>query len=208
VTEDIRTDRLLMRRWRDEDRAAFAAMNADPVVMEHMIAPLTREQSDAFVDRIEAHFAEHGYGLWALEDDTGFIGFTGLMWAGFEASFTPALEVGWRLATPAWGKGYATEAATAALVRGFEEVDSVVSFTSLTNVRSWRVMERLGLRRETEFDHPRVPDGHPAKRHYLYRADRQTWSPHSVLAEPDQRPLRGSWPGATRCVHGAQPIDG
>jgi ribosomal-protein-alanine N-acetyltransferase len=204
----MRTARLLMRRWYDEDREPFAAMNADPVVMEHMIAPLSREQSDAFVDRMEAHFTEHGYGLWALEDETGFIGFTGLSWATFEAPFNPSLEVGWRLATSAWGKGYASEAATAALQRGLDEQEGITSFTAVANVRSSRVMERIGMRRSGEFDHPRVPDGHPAKRHVLYRADRQTWSPHSVLAEPDHRPLRGSSPGATRCVHGAQPIDG
>jgi RimJ/RimL family protein N-acetyltransferase len=179
--DEIRTERLLLRRWRDGDRAPFAALNADPAVMEHFPAPLDRAQSDALADRIEAHFAEHGYGLWAVEDETGFVGFTGIAWVTFAAPFTPALEVGWRLATPAWGRGYATEAATAALQRGFAEVDSIVSLTAVVNDRSWRVMERLGLRRETEFDHPReLPDR--LRRHVLYRADRQTWSPHSVLA--------------------------
>jgi RimJ/RimL family protein N-acetyltransferase len=178
----IRTTRLLMRPWRDDDREPFAAMNADPVVMEHMIAPLTREQSDAFVDRMCAHFDEHGYGLWALEDDAGFVGFTGLMWATFDVAFNPSLEVGWRLRRDSWGKGYASEAATAALQHGFEHVERITSFTALGNVRSSRVMERIGMRRDLEFDHPRVPDGHPAKRHVLYVADRQTWSPHSVLA--------------------------
>jgi ribosomal-protein-alanine N-acetyltransferase len=182
VSDGIRTERLLLRRWRPEDRAPFAALNADPVVMEHFPAPLTREESDAFVDRIEAHFDRHGYGLWAVEDGTGFVGFTGLMWASFEAPFTPALEVGWRLARSAWGKGYATEAAVASLRRGFEAEDSIVSFTALVNERSWRVMERIGMRRELEFEHPRVPEGHPVRPHVLYRADRQTWRPHSVLA--------------------------
>jgi RimJ/RimL family protein N-acetyltransferase len=179
---EIRTDRLLMRRWRDADRAPFAALNADPVVMEHFPAPLTRAESDAFVDRIEAHFDEHGYGLWALEDGKGFVGFTGLNWATFEAAFTPALEVGWRLATAAWGKGYASEAATAALQRGFQEQDHIVSFTAVVNERSWRVMERIGMHRDIRFDHPRVPEGHPVRPHVLYRANRQTWRPHSVLA--------------------------
>jgi ribosomal-protein-alanine N-acetyltransferase len=169
VTE-LRTDRLLLRRWREEDRAPFAAMNADPAVMEHFAAPLTREQSDALVDRIEAHFDEHGFGLWALEADGGFVGFTGLVWQTYEASFTPALEVGWRLARSAWGHGWATEAATAAIARGLAEVDSVVSTTARTNVRSQRVMQRLGMRRELEFDHPRVPEGHPVRPHVLYRA--------------------------------------
>ena len=179
---EMRTARLVMRRWRDEDRAPFAALNADPAVMQHFPAPLTREQSDAFIDRLEADFDQHGYGLWALEDDTGFIGFTGLNWATFDAPFTPALEVGWRLARPAWGKGYATEAATASLHRGFQEVDEIVSFTAVVNERSWRVMDRVGMHRESFFEHPRVPEGHPVRPHVLYRADRQTWSPHSVLA--------------------------
>ena len=169
VTE-LRTDRLLLRRWREEDRAPFAALNADPVVMEHFPAPLTRDQSDALVDRIEAHFDEHGYGLWALEADGAFAGFTGLVWQTYEASFTPALEVGWRLTRSAWGRGWATEAGAAALAHGLAEVGSVVSTTALTNVRSQRVMQRLGMRRELEFDHPRVPQGHPVRPHVLYRA--------------------------------------
>jgi RimJ/RimL family protein N-acetyltransferase len=167
---ELRTDRLLLRRWRESDRAPFAALSADPVVMEHFPARLTREQSDAFVDRIEAHFDEHGYGLWAVELEGAFLGFTGLVWQTYEAAFTPALEVGWRLARSAWGHGYATEAATAALARGVQEVDSVVSTTALTNLRSQRVMQRLGMRRELEFDHPRVPQGHPVRPHVLYRA--------------------------------------
>jgi RimJ/RimL family protein N-acetyltransferase len=172
VTAEIRTARLLLRRWREEDLEPFAAMNADPAVMEHFPARLTREESDAFVDRIEARFEEHGYGLWALEDDTGFLGFTGLAWQTWESDFTPALEVGWRLARHAWGKGYATEAATAALGRGLQEVDSIVSLTALTNERSWRVMERIGMRRDREFDHPKIERGHPLRRHVLYVAGR------------------------------------
>ena len=166
---ELRTERLLLRRWRDDDRAPFAAMNADPVVMEHFPSLLPREDSDALADRIEAHFDEHGYGLWAVEADGTFLGFTGLVWQTYEASFTPALEVGWRLARGAWGHGYATEAARAALARGLSEVDSVVSTTALTNVRSQRVMERIGMRRELEFDHPRVPEGHPVRPHVLFR---------------------------------------
>jgi ribosomal-protein-alanine N-acetyltransferase len=167
--DEVRTERLVLRTWRPEDREPFAALNADPVVMEHFPAPLTREQSDAFVDRIEAHFTEHGYGLWVVEHDGTFLGFTGLAWAqGMPMS--PCLEVGWRLARHGWGHGYATEAARAALEVGLEQVDSVVSFTAVLNERSWRVMERLGMRRESEFDHPRVPEGSPLRRHYLYRA--------------------------------------
>jgi ribosomal-protein-alanine N-acetyltransferase len=177
MTAEIRTARLLMRRWRDEDRAPFAAMNADPEVMEHFPAALTRAESDAFVDRIETHFETHGYGLWVLEDDTGFLGFTGLNWATFDAVFNPSLEVGWRLARPAWGKGYASEAAIEAVRRGLAEVERITSFTALTNERSWAVMQRIGLRRDSLFDHPRVPDGHPVRRHVLYVADRHLWTP-------------------------------
>jgi ribosomal-protein-alanine N-acetyltransferase len=166
--DEIQTERLVLRRWQPADREPFAALNADPVVMEHFPAMLTREQSDAFVDRIEGHFEQHGYGLWALEVDGRFAGYTGLAWAE-GLPFSPCLEVGWRLATHAWGHGYATEAARAALEVGLEQVDSVVSFTAVVNERSWRVMERLGMRRESEFDHPRVPDGSPLTRHYLYR---------------------------------------
>jgi ribosomal-protein-alanine N-acetyltransferase len=166
--EQIRTARLLLRRWRDSDREPFAALNASPVVMEHFPAPLSRPDSDAFVDRIEAHFDAHGYGLWAVELDGAFTGFTGLNWAQ-GLPFSPALEVGWRLSDRYWGHGYATEAARAALEVGLEVADSVVSFTALVNERSWRVMERLGMHREGQFDHPRVPEGSPLRRHYLYR---------------------------------------
>ena len=174
---ELRTDRLLLRRWREADREPFAAMNADPVVMEHFPSPLSREQSDALVDRIEAHFDEHGFGLWVVEADGRFLGFTGLQWATWEADFTPALEIGWRLARSAWGAGCATEAAVAALQRGFDDVDSIVSLTAASNERSERVMQRLGMRREGEFDHPRLEAGSPLRRHVLYRADRRTWSP-------------------------------
>jgi ribosomal-protein-alanine N-acetyltransferase len=166
--DEIQTERLVLRRWRASDREPFAVLNADPVVMEHFPATLSHVESDAFVDRIEAHFDRHGYGLWALEAAGAFLGYTGVAWAE-GLPFSPCLEVGWRLATPAWGHGYATEAARAALEVGLEQVDSVVSFTAVVNERSWRVMERLGMRRESEFDHPRVPDGSPLKRHYLYR---------------------------------------
>ncbi|HUR13192.1 MAG TPA: GNAT family N-acetyltransferase [Mycobacteriales bacterium] len=166
--DEISTERLVLRTWRPSDREPFAALNADPVVMEHFPAVLTRQDSDAFVDRIESHFAQHGYGLWALEHDGEFLGFTGLSWAeGLPMS--PCLEVGWRLAQHAWGHGYATEAARAALEVGLEQADSVVSFTAVRNERSWRVMERLGMHRESVFEHPRVPAGSPLRPHYLYR---------------------------------------
>jgi RimJ/RimL family protein N-acetyltransferase len=163
----IRTARLLLREWREEDLEPFAALNADPVVMEHFPSVLDRTQSDALVDWIRLHFAEHGYGLWAVDVDGAFAGFTGLCWS--EVTGSPELEVGWRLARPFWGRGLATEAATAALSYGLQRVPRVVSFTALTNERSWRVMNRIGMRREREFDHPREDLGH-LRRHVLYVA--------------------------------------
>lgn len=177
----LRTDRLLLRAWRPADRRAFARMNADPEVMEHFVALLTREESDAFVDRIEAGFAEHGFGVWAVEEiSTGtFIGFTGLLHQSFEAPFTPAFEIGYRLARQAWGQGYATEAAREALKFGFERAGlaEIVSMTSVGNVRSRAVMRKLGMTHDPDddFDHPRVPDGHPLQRHVLYRMTTDRW---------------------------------
>lgn len=172
---ELDTDRLLLRRWRPADREPFAALNADPEVMAHFPAPLSRAQSDQMVDRIEAAFERQGYGLWALElRATGeFIGFTGLNDAVFEAHFTPAVEVGWRLARSAWGFGYATEAARAALAYAFDALglEEVVSFTAVSNTRSQAVMRRLGMTHEPadDFDHPNVPVGHPLRPHVLYR---------------------------------------
>lgn len=164
----IRTERLLLRQWRDEDKEPFAALNADPEVMEHFPATLTREQSDAFVDRAAIAIAARGWGLWAVDAAGDFIGFVGLN----EPGFMPGVEVGWRLKREAWGHGYATEAARAALAYARDELrlDEVISFTSTTNVRSQRVMERLGMTRDPadDFDHPRVHDPR-LRRHVLYR---------------------------------------
>ena len=167
--------RVLMRQWREEDREAFAAMNCDTRVMEFFRSPLSRAESDAMVDRIAQHFGEHGFGLWAIEvpDVASFIGFAGLAIARFSAPFTPCVEVGWRLAFEHWGHGYATEAARLALGYGFGRLalSEVVSFTSATNHRSRAVMERLGMRRDPaeDFDYPSLPEGHPLRRHVLYR---------------------------------------
>ncbi|RZU76711.1 ribosomal-protein-alanine N-acetyltransferase [Micromonospora kangleipakensis] len=172
---ELRTERLRLRRWREADRAAFAQMNADPEVMEHFPAPLTRRDSDLLVDRIEAGFEQHGFGLWAIEVVTTgqFVGLTGLSVPGFEAHFIPAVEVGWRLARPAWGQGYATEAARAAIDYGFTRaaLPMIVSFTAAINARSRAVMERLGMARDPadDFDHPDLPPGHRLRRHVLYR---------------------------------------
>jgi ribosomal-protein-alanine N-acetyltransferase len=168
------TERLVMRRWRPSDRAPFARLNADPEVMRYFPAPLTREQSDGFVENIELAFERNGWGLWALEiwDTREFIGFTGLNLPAFDAHFTPAVEVGWRLAREAWGHGYAIEAAHAAVQFAFDALGlaELVSFTTIGNERSRAVMRRLGMRHDPadDFDHPRVPDG-PLRRHVLYR---------------------------------------
>jgi RimJ/RimL family protein N-acetyltransferase len=167
-------ERVLLREWRPNDLEPFAALNADPRVMEHYPAPLTRTQSDAFVlDRIIPQFAERGFGLWAVEvpDVAPFVGYVGLDVPSFEADFTPCVEIGWRLAFPHWGHGYATEAARVAIAFGFERtgLDEIVSFTAPVNRRSIAVMERLGMRYAGEFDHPRLPAGHRLRRHVLYR---------------------------------------
>jgi ribosomal-protein-alanine N-acetyltransferase len=177
---ELSTERLLLRRWRRQDRSPFAAMNADPEVMEQFPARLTRTESDALADQIEAGFAAHGFGLWAVEvQATGeFIGFTGLSVPSFEAHFTPAVEIGWRLARPAWGRGYASEAARRALRAAFDDygLPEVVSFTSITNVRSRAVMRRIGMTHDPadDFGHPRLPPDHRLHRHVLYRAARPT----------------------------------
>lgn len=174
-TPQLRTERLLLRRWRDSDRAPFAAINADPEVVACLPGALTREESDAFVDRIEERFAEQGFGMWAVEvaDGEPFIGYVGLNVPRIEAPFMPAVEIGWRLARSSWGYGYATEAAREVLRFAFEEtrLDEVVSFTVPANERSQAVMRRLGMTRDPadDFDHPGLPEGHPLRRHVLYR---------------------------------------
>jgi RimJ/RimL family protein N-acetyltransferase len=169
--------RVCLRRWREEDREAFAAVNADPRVMEFFRGRLSRVESDAMVDGIAKHFDEYGFGLWAIEVPgvSPFIGFAGLSHARLRAHFTPCVEVGWRLAHEHWGHGYATEAARLALGHGFGTLAlaEVVSYTSATNQRSRAVMERLGMRRDSveDFDYPALPEGHPLRRHVLYRLD-------------------------------------
>jgi RimJ/RimL family protein N-acetyltransferase len=177
----IRTERLLLRRWLDADLEPFAVMNADPQVVEYLQGPMSRERSDEFVHRIEAHWESHGWGLWAVEVPglAPFAGYVGLWPADYLAP--GMVEVGWRLAPPHWGQGYATEGAREALRFGFTEVglDEIVSFTVPQNERSWRVMERIGLVRDPsgDFDHPRVDAiAYPRLvRHVLYGLDAETW---------------------------------
>ena len=174
---------LLLRHWGEDDLAPFAALNADPRVMEFFPKRLTREESDVRVERIRRHWEEHGFGLWAVEAPgvAPFIGFVGLSVPSFEAPFTPCVEIGWRIAADHWGKGYAREAARAVLDDGFKRVNlgEVVSFTVPANLRSRRVMERLGMTHSPaeDFDHPLLPEGHSLRRHSLYRIRRETACP-------------------------------
>ena len=174
----IETPRLLLRHWRDSDRAPFAKMNADPSVMEFFPAPLTPSQSDALATKIEAHFQKHGFGTYAVEirSNGDFAGFIGLNAPAFHAHFTPCVEIAWRLAPGFWGQGLATEGAQAVLRHARKEfgLQEVVSFTVPTNLRSRRVMEKLGMTHDPadDFDHPQLPPGHPLRRHVLYRLSR------------------------------------
>lgn len=178
---ELRTERLVLRRWEDADRAPFAALNADPVVMEFFPAPLTLGESDALIDRIEHHFETAGFGLWAVEEQAteSFAGFVGLSSATFEAHFTPAVEVGWRLDRRFWGRGIATEAANAALNDGFGRLGlaEIVSFTATVNTPSRRVMVRLGMTHDPadDFDHPSVAVDSPLRRHVLCRLSTVGW---------------------------------
>jgi len=172
MSYQIRTDRLLLRRWRDEDRAPFSVMGADPEVMRYFPAPLTRAESDALAARADASFDTRGYGLWALEhrDSGAFLGFTGLapMPAGVPGE--GGVEVGWRLAREAWGQGYATEAASAAVAFGFNELllDEVNSITAVINAPSRAVMVRIRMSLADEFENPRVAVGSPLRPHVRY----------------------------------------
>jgi len=177
----LTSQRLRLRPWRDEDLPAFAALNADPEVMLYMAKCLSREESDAFAAWIREGLARRGFGLWAVEvfGVSEFIGFTGLSVPAFETHFTPCVEIGWRLARKFWGFGYATEAAGLALDYGFQiaELEEIVAFTFMGNLRSRRVMERLGMTHtpQDDFDYPRLSEDHPLRRHVLYRMHRDGW---------------------------------
>lgn len=171
----VRTERLILRRWQNSDRRPFAEINADPRVMEFFPNPLTREQSDNLIDRIEASIAQRGFGLYAVElqSDSTFLGFIGLSVPNFQAYFTPCVEIGWRLAAHSWGQGFATEGARAVAAYAFNtlNLESLVSFTAEQNARSRRVMEKIGMtfNPADTFHHPNLPEGHLLRRHVLYR---------------------------------------
>lgn len=189
----LRTERLLLRRWTDEDREPFAEINADAEVMRYRFAPLSRHESDDLIDEIEARFDQHGFGLWAVErtHDRRLLGFTGLAISDFDAPFCPAVDIGWTLARDAWGHGYATEGATATLDYAFGglHLDEVVAHTTNLNERSRAVMRRLGMTHDPadDFDGPWYPVGHPRRRFVLYRITSRDWR--------ERRPSRSP----TRC---------
>lgn len=177
----LETSRLRLRLWRDEDFAPFAALNADPQVMAHFPATLDRAESDVLAARCQSLIEAQGWGFWATEIKASgdFIGFVGLHRPIAELPFSPCVEIGWRLARPFWGQGYASEAARAALSFAFNDLAlaEVVAFTSLENRRSQAVMERLGMRRAENFEHPALPPGHPLREHCLYRLAVSAWQP-------------------------------
>lgn len=169
----LTTQRLILRPWRPEDLEPFAQLNADPRVMEYYPSTLNREESDRFAERIRKEFLQEGWGLWAVSVTgiSDFIGYIGLSRVKHPYPFAPAVEIGWRLAHDHWGKGYATEGAKAAIKYGFDKVglNEIVSFTSVQNMRSRRIMEKLGMLHKDDFDHPKLPEGHPLRRHVLYQ---------------------------------------
>jgi len=176
---EFNTERVLLRQWRRSDRQPFAALTADPIVMEYFPSILDRTASDALADRSESHIAVNGWGLWAAEiSATGeFIGYVGLSSPRPELPFTPAVEIGWRLAAQHWGQGFATEAARGALRIAFEllELPEIVSFTSVGNLRSQAVMKRIGMKEIKTFDHPNIPVGNTLRQHCLYRLSGDEW---------------------------------
>jgi ribosomal-protein-alanine N-acetyltransferase len=184
VIPRLATERLLLREWREADRKPFAALNADPHVMKHFPSTLSRAESDALVDRIVDRWRCDGHGLWAVERSANgvFLGFTGLAGLDDSPGMPPFVEIGYRFAVPAWGHGYATEAARAAVAWGFEVlgVGEIASWTAVSNMRSQAVMRRIGMTHDQadDFDHPRLPEGHPLRRHVMYRLRRPGSSPN------------------------------
>lgn len=180
----IKTDRLILHPWKQEDLEPFAALNADPRVMEYFPSTLSKEESDQIVKKIQTKMEGRGWGWWAVSapgvaDFIGFIGLNDVDKATLPVHFSPAVEVGWRLAFDYWGKGYATEGALACLKYGFETLDlkEIVSFTTVTNARSRAVMEKIDMHYnpKDDFDHPKLPEGHKLRRHVLYRLSQKEW---------------------------------
>ena len=176
----LQTDRLILRQWQDDDLKAFARMCADPDVMKFYPNTLTNEESNVMANKIRGLIDEQSWGLWAVElkDKDCFIGFVGLHKPHYELPITPCVEVGWRLSKEYWGKGYATEAARESLKFAFNqlELNEVYSFASVSNNKSWRVMERLGMSNTgNNFEHPDIPEGQPLREHVLYKITKAQW---------------------------------
>lgn len=177
----LETERLLLRHWKKSDLPLFAALNADPRVMEHFPKALSKQESDELAGKFEEELQEKKYGLWALEikASSRFIGFAGLHAPDFSAHFTPCIEIGWRLAYDAWGQGYAIEAASKVLEYAFSVLglEEVVSFTAAVNFRSIKLMRKLGMfhDKEDDFFHPKLPKGHPLGPHVLYRMRKEQY---------------------------------
>ncbi|HXB48458.1 MAG TPA: GNAT family protein [Streptosporangiaceae bacterium] len=184
--DEVRTGRLLMRRWRDSDRGPFAELNGDPETLKFFPATLDRAASDALVDRIEERFEQQGFGLWALEvTGTGeFIGFTGLSPLPDDVPGAGGMEIGWRLLRHAWHQGYATEAARAALAVAFDGAGlaDIWSMTAVLNEPSQAVMRRIGLTEVARFEHPRIAAGDPLRPHVTYRLTRAAWTGPAMIA--------------------------
>jgi RimJ/RimL family protein N-acetyltransferase len=175
----LTTERLILRPWRDEDLEPLFAINGDPESMRYFAASMNRAESDAWAARMRAHFAEHGWGFWVVEEAAthDFVGVVGLMTIPWQAEFTPAVEIGWRIGPRFRRQGYAEEAARAALGFGFATLglQNIVAFTVPGNAASWKLMEKLGMTAAGEFEHPRLPEGHHYRRHLLYRMHRADW---------------------------------
>jgi RimJ/RimL family protein N-acetyltransferase len=170
---ELRTERLLLRQFRDSDLEPLIAMGQDPVVMQHFVSMMSREETVAMYGRIKEHWQKYGYGVFAIEvpDETAFAGFIGFTTPKFEASFTPCTEILWRLPASAHNKGYCTEAARTCIKWGLHEkgFKEIFAYTTASNIASWKVMEKAGMKHIGEFDHPQVEEGHPLRRKLLYR---------------------------------------
>ena len=180
----IRTQRLILRQWRDEDLGPFADLCRDKEVMAFFPKCLTEEESHSMGKKMQSLIANRGWGFWAVEmpDQAKFIGFVGLHTPSDELPFSPCVEIGWRLAKPYWGRGYATEAARASLQYAFTnlDLDEVVSFTTVSNIRSQAVMKKLGMSYDSNFLHPDLDIDDPLRDHVLYKISRRQWEMHDL----------------------------
>ena len=177
----LETERLKLRQWKNSDLPAFSEMNADPIVMKYFPNTLSEDESNAIANKCKDLISKRSWGFWAveIEEEKEFIGFVGLHKTSYDLPFTPCVEIGWRLGKKYWGKGYATEAAFEALKFAFEELklSEVYSFTSVSNMQSWSVMERLNMQNlKKNFEHPMVPERHPLREHVLYKITAEQWN--------------------------------